>query len=185
MAPRSTYSRRTSAPEAKERFSRGARVKHRPQPQDYAETEVLPENWQVAGRRATSKARKAKPGKTRAAVRARRVAEPADAATPEEPTFAEVADSNDCELYDQYVSELDKVPVLRDSVPLPRPALPADFRQGQRKDARKESRADAHTVREVLAGDLMSLYLEYLHAALKPRKVAKRTTRRRRKTKKK
>jgi hypothetical protein len=182
MIPRSTYSRRSSASEAKERLPRGARVKNPPQPQDYAETEVLPENWQVAGRREPSKARKAKLGKTGAGGRGGRVSPAADATTPTEPTFA---DSNDCELYDQYVSELDKVPVLRDSVPLPRPPLPADFRQGQRKDARKESRPDAHIAREAVAGDLMSQYVEYLHAVLKPRKAAKRTTRRRRKKKKK
>jgi len=101
----------------------------------------------------------------------------------QEQTYAALSSSFNHEVYDEYLGELDKVPVLRDPVARPRPALQADFRQGQRPDARRESRPDAHSLREAHDGDLLSLYTELTHAAASPRKPAKRTKRRRAKKK--
>ena len=66
--------------------------------------------------------------------------------------------------YLEYVDELSKVPTLtlHDEVAVsPRPVLAADFRQGQRPNARKEARDDPYRLREERAGDLEELYAEY------------------------
>ena len=84
--------------------------------------------------------------------------------------------------YLEYVAELSKVPTLtlHDEVASsPRPALEADFRQGQRPNVRKEARDDPYRLREEQAGDLEELYAEYASgsaggAAKKKRKRAAR-----------
>ena len=66
--------------------------------------------------------------------------------------------------YLEYVDELSKVPTLtlHDEVAISRrPVLAADFRQGQRPNARKEARDDPYRLREEQAGDLAELYAEY------------------------
>ena len=68
------------------------------------------------------------------------------------------------ELYDEYVGELDKVPVLTDLVAITRRILPPDFRAGQRPDVRREPRPDPVSVREAAAEDAATLYLEYVCA---------------------
>ena len=80
-------------------------------------------------------------------------------------------------MYLEYVAELAKVPTLdlHDEVVLsPRPALPADFRRGQRPNARKEARDDPYRVREGWASDLEELYTEYAGGAVASSKKRRR-----------
>lgn len=88
-------------------------------------------------------------------------------------TFATIGTSDEYSVYDEYLRELDRVPVLRESVALP-PPFPADFRQGQRPDARKRSRDDGEAHRESQTGELEHLYREYIDAAVTAPKTAKR-----------
>jgi hypothetical protein len=79
----------------------------------------------------------------------------------------------DLALYFEYLEELRKVPTLTlvdEVVVSARPALPADFRQGQRPNARREGRDDPHRLREEQAGDLELVYAEYTGRAAAPKK---------------
>jgi len=83
-----------------------------------------------------------------------------------EPTTrrGDLAPGGEPALYLEYVEELGKVPTLTlgdEVVSFPRPSLPADFRQGQRPNARKEARDDPYALREERTGDLDLLYAEY------------------------
>jgi hypothetical protein len=153
-------------------------VKKRPQRQNYAETEVLPGNLEGAGDESGAIAGSRRRG-PKAAVRRSGTDDPPDphlghALALTQRTHTAPGGFFDHALYDEYVCELDKIPVLRDPVELPRARLQADFRQGQRPDARRESRSDAYTRREAQAGDLLSLYVEHSQAAATPPKRAKR-----------
>ncbi len=65
------------------------------------------------------------------------------------------------ELYDEYVCELDKVPVLTDLVAVTQRILQPDFRDGQRPDVRRAPRPDPLAVREAGAREAAVLYVEY------------------------
>jgi hypothetical protein len=69
--------------------------------------------------------------------------------------------------YTEYVRGFDDVPVLLDAVRIPpRRAFVPDFRRGERRDARKESRPDGYTVRESKSAEIELLYHEYARADL-------------------
>jgi hypothetical protein len=72
------------------------------------------------------------------------------------------AEPDDFSVYEEYVRGFDDLPILQDTVHAPpRPRPPPDFRRGERRDARKESRPDAYTVREDNAAELARRYGEY------------------------
>lgn len=80
-------------------------------------------------------------------------------------------------LYLEYVAELRKVPTLtlQDEVVVsPRPTLPADFRQGQRPNARREARDDPDRLREQQASEIEALYVEYASGAVAAKKKKRR-----------
>ena len=95
----------------------------------------------------------------------------------------------DAAVYQEYVRGFDDIPVLQDAVHIPpRPPVQPDFRRGERRDARKEPRPDAYSIREKHRAELEELYGEYVEPpaaarATKKRKTAKRKTQKR-KTKK-
>jgi hypothetical protein len=66
-------------------------------------------------------------------------------------------------LYEEYVADLDDLPILTDPVAIPAPrATPPDFRRGERRDVRRHPREDGITAREHAAHELAALYDEYL-----------------------
>ena len=101
-------------------------------------------------------------------------------------TFAAVMGAGGLTPYDEYLHELDKIPVLRDPVATSQRILQPDFRQGQRRDARKQPREDGYTLRESHTGELEALYREYATPPKPPKRAkaaAKRSKPRRRKKK--
>ena len=64
--------------------------------------------------------------------------------------------------YDEYLRGFDDIPVLQDAVRIPprRPQAP-DFRLGERRDVRHESRPDGYAAREASQLVLELLYQEY------------------------
>jgi hypothetical protein len=66
-------------------------------------------------------------------------------------------------LYDEYERGFDEVPVLEDAVRIPpRRAQPPNFVRGERRDLRKQERADGYTQRETSIAEIEMLYGEYL-----------------------
>lgn len=85
-----------------------------------------------------------------------------------------LADGNEpayAALYDEYERGFAEVPVLDDAVRIPpRRALPPNFVRGERRDLRKQERADGYAQREASIAELEMLYGEYrAPAAGKPK----------------
>jgi len=83
------------------------------------------------------------------------------------------------EAYAEYLRGFDDIPVLQDAVRVPPPRRrQPDFRRGERRDVRKEPRADAYTLRESKLAELDGLYDEYCRPVAapppKPKKGRKR-----------
>lgn len=69
-------------------------------------------------------------------------------------------------VYDEYLRGFDEIPVLQDAVQIPPPRQqPPDFRRGERRDVRHETRPDAYTARETNVAVLELLYDEYSQRA--------------------
>lgn len=68
--------------------------------------------------------------------------------------------------YEEYLRGFDDIPVLQDAVRIPprRPQDP-DFRRGERRDVRHESRPDGYAAREASQLELELLYQEYAQPA--------------------
>lgn len=71
--------------------------------------------------------------------------------------------------YEEYLRGFDDIPVLQDVVRIPprRPQDP-DFRRGERRDVRQESRPDAYVAREASQLEIEMLYREYVQPAAAP-----------------
>jgi len=68
--------------------------------------------------------------------------------------------------YDEYLRGFDEIPVLQDAVRIPPPRpRPPDFRLGERRDVRQESRPDGYAKREANVAELARLYDEYSQRA--------------------
>ena len=91
--------------------------------------------------------------------------------------------------YEEYLRGFDDIPVLQDVVRIPprRPQVP-DFRLGERRDVRHESRPDGYAAREASQLVLELLYQEYSQPApavgtkgkkKTPKSKAKRKTKKR------
>jgi hypothetical protein len=64
--------------------------------------------------------------------------------------------------YEEYLRGFDDIPVLQDAVQIPpRRPQPPDFRRGERRDVRHESRPDGYAAREASQLVLELLYQEY------------------------
>jgi hypothetical protein len=90
--------------------------------------------------------------------------------------------------YEEYLRGFDDIPVLQDAVRIPRRPQAPDFRRGERRDVRHESRPDGYAAREASQIELALLYQEYVQpapaASTKPKKTtakpkAKRKTKKR------
>jgi hypothetical protein len=68
--------------------------------------------------------------------------------------------------YEEYLRGFDEIPVLVDAVRIPpRRQLPPDFRRGERRDVRHETRPDGYSLREANRAEIELLYLEYSRPA--------------------
>jgi hypothetical protein len=68
--------------------------------------------------------------------------------------------------YEEYLRGFDEIPVLQDAVQIPpRRPQPPDFRRGERRDVRHESRLDMYSLRENNVAELALLYDEYSRPA--------------------
>jgi hypothetical protein len=87
----------------------------------------------------------------------------------EEPAYAA--------LYDEYERGFDEVPVLDDAVRIPpRRALPPNFVRGERRDLRKQERADGYAQREAGIAEVELLYGEYVDPGMgKPKRKKTRS----------
>ena len=89
-------------------------------------------------------------------------------------------------LYEEYLRGFDDVPTLTDPVALPPPRrLPPDFRFGERKDARKQVREDAETLRGSRLRELGEMYSEYVQPTTATSKGAKSKPKRKRQKRRK
>lgn len=86
-------------------------------------------------------------------------------------------------VYQEYVRGFDDIPVLQDAVHVPpRPPVQPDFRRGERRDARREQRPDAYSIREANRADFERLYREYSEPV--PTELPSKGKKRKRKTQK-
>jgi hypothetical protein len=68
--------------------------------------------------------------------------------------------------YEEYLRGFDEIPVLQDAVRIPPPRpQPPDFRRGERRDVRHETRPDAYSLRETNVAEIALLYDEYSQPA--------------------
>jgi hypothetical protein len=90
--------------------------------------------------------------------------------------------------YEEYLRGFDDIPVLQDAVRIPPPRpRPPDFRRGERRDVRHESRPDGYAARVASQLELELMYREYAQPApAAPTKAKKNTAKpkTKRKTKK-
>jgi len=107
---------------------------------------------------------------------------------PPKPDVATSDEPGNNAAYEEYLRGFDEIPVLQDVVRIPprRPQDP-DFRRGERRDVRHESRPDGYAAREASQLELALLYQEYVQPEpTAPTKAKKKTAKpkAKRKTKK-